>query len=102
MKMSDVFNLPMEIGSSKNDTGMACTELADNDFFLADFRRENSIEEAHNMAKAAAHAINSHDKLEADKAALVEALERMATDKNVTVYFARLATDALKKVKGDL
>lgn len=75
MKMREVFSLPMAVESSKNDVGIACTELADNDFYLADFRRENTLEEAHAMANAAAHAINQHDKLVELNKELVEALE---------------------------
>lgn len=64
--MSEFFNLPMECASSKDHTGVRCTELADYDFFLADFGYvgcEWPIEKAHEMAEAAAHAINAHDDL---------------------------------------
>ena len=67
------------------------------------------------QAEAAAHAINSHDKLEADKAALVEALEGLTNDiainhsihaDNMVGGSTREALNqsarALKKVKGDL
>ena len=74
MKMSDFFNLPMDVGSSSNDNnvGTACTELADNDFYLADFHRENTLEEAHSMAKAAAYAIDHHDALVAMNKELIK------------------------------
>jgi hypothetical protein len=88
MKMSDFFNLPMDVGSS-NDVGTACTELADKDFYLADFHRENTIEEAHLMAKAAAYAIDHHDPLVAMNAELVEALieidDYLSTDIETTI-----------------
>lgn len=75
IKMSDVFHLPMECASSKDLTGIQCTELADNDFFLADFRGENSLEEANEMAEAAAHAINAYDALVEQNKALRAALQ---------------------------
>jgi predicted metal-dependent hydrolase len=80
MKMSDFFNLPMDVGSSLNNVGTACTELADCDFYLADFRRENTLEEAHSMAKAAAYAIDHHDALVAMNKELVEALTNLIND----------------------
>ena len=74
IKMSEVFHLPMECASSKDYTGIQCTELADNDFFLADFRGEWSLEKANEMAEAAAHAINNHDDLVKKVAELKKAL----------------------------
>lgn len=93
MKMSDVFSLPMEVGSSLNNVGTACTELADCDFYLADFRRENTLEEAHSMAKAAAYAINQHDALVAMNKELVEALKIAATAMDLKVLSACEITD---------
>ena len=102
MKMSDVFNLPMDVGSSSNDVGTACTELADKDFYLADFHRENTIEEAHLMAKAAAYAIDHHDPLVAMNAELVEALEEIiGSGKEIDdiELMKEIAVDALAKAK---
>tara|TARA_R110000850_G_scaffold178113_1_gene304039 strand:- start:8286 stop:8618 length:333 start_codon:yes stop_codon:yes gene_type:complete len=65
----------MGVGSSSNGVGTACTELADNDFYLADFHRENTLEEAHLMAKAAAYAIDHNDPLVAMNKELVRALK---------------------------
>ena len=64
IKMSDVFDLPMTVGSSQGITGCIDTELGDNNLWLADFFDEDAINDvckANDMAEAAAHAINNHD-----------------------------------------
>lgn len=71
MKMSEVFNLPVTPGDMNN--GNNDTFIGDRDFWLADFRNENTLEEAKINAHAAAHAINCHDEL-------VEALEVLIKD----------------------
>jgi hypothetical protein len=95
MKMSDFFNLPMDVGSSLNNVGTACTELADCDFYLADFRRENTHEEAHLMARAAAHAINQHDALVELNKELVELIGEMNEGYSATIR----ADELIKRAK---
>jgi len=87
MKMSDVFEMNRDID-------------------IDDFELFNLDEMA-----AAAHAINSHDKLEADKVALVEALELAESAINIYAIDLGIPDDtvgrnkireALKQAKGDL
>ena len=95
IKMNKVFHLPMECASSKDYTGIQCTELADNDFFLADFRGEWSLEKANEMAEAAVHAINNHDKLTSRVTELEGALEAIIINQEIMAGDSSFMLDKL-------
>ena len=96
MKMSDVFKVRLLAIDNEEITGEDNPCLCNSSGgFYAVF---NTTEQA----EAAAHAINSHDKLEADKAALVDCVELVLDITDMEESLKYMLEITLNQVKGDL
>ena len=82
-KMSEVFSLPLE-----GDSGFLEDQIGD----ITEHRGQEGT--CITMSKAAAHAVNSHDKL-------VEALNQMHDRANTYEECLEIAEQALQAIKGE-